>query len=118
MRVAGRAVPGHRSGMIRVAALVLFSLLLASCSDLKVGRDYAPPSPSWVGQPVADFAARNPNATAVHERDSLYIFEKELGYGKCEIVLRTDGEVISSLVNLCPPGTVWLSPPLHQPPSR
>ncbi len=31
----------------------------------------------------------------VHDRASLYVFEKETGYGKCEIVLETNGEVIS-----------------------
>ncbi|MDB5575294.1 MAG: hypothetical protein JWR80_470 [Bradyrhizobium sp.] len=98
--------------MVRLVTLSLVFLTLAGC-DLKIGRDNAPPSPSWIGQPVADFAARNPNATVVYGRDSLHVFEKETGYGKCEIVLETNGEVISRVVNLCPPGTVWLSPPLR-----
>ena len=99
--------------MVRLVTLPLVLLVLAGC-DLKLGRDNAPPSPSWIGQSVTDFAARNPNATAVYDRGSLYVFEKETGYGKCEIVLETNGEVISNLVNLCPPGMVWLSPPLRR----
>lgn len=118
MRVADHAVPGHRPGMVRLAALSLTALLLVGCDEIKLGRENAPPSPSWIGQSVADFAARNPNATVVYERDALHIFERESGYGTCEIVLQTNGEVISGIVNLCPPGAIWLSPPLRQPPAR
>lgn len=104
---------GTVASMLRLIALSLFALVLAGC-DLKLGRDNAPPSPSWIGQSVADFAARNPNAKMIYERDTQRIFEKETGYGSCEILLETNGEVISGIVNMCPPGMIWLSPPLRQ----
>lgn len=100
--------------MLRVASLLVLSLLLAGCGDggFKLGRDNPHPGPGWVGHTVADFAARNPNAKPVYESGSLFVFEKKMGYGSCEITLFMTGETISDVVNGCPPGTLWLSPPL------
>jgi len=103
--------------MLRLASLFLFAALLAGCDGARIGRDNPHPSPGWVGHTVADFAARNPTAQQIYTGDALYIFEKSPGYGKCEIVLKTDGEVITDVVNLCAPGTLWLSPPSHRAPA-
>jgi len=100
--------------MFRVASILLSFALVTGCDGFRVGRDNPQPSPGWVGHTVADFAARNPTARQVYGRDTLYVFEKSPGYGKCEVILKTDGEVISDVVNLCAPGTLWLTPPLHR----
>lgn len=104
-----QAFRGTVLGMTRV---VLFCLLfLVGCTDLKIGRDYASPSPSWIGQPVAEFMARNPNAKSVYEDASLHVFEKMIGYKRCDIGLELDGEVISGVMSTCPSGMLWAAPP-------
>lgn len=106
-RVARHVVPGHDPDMVRVVALCL--LLLASCSGVKTGGNYRPMATSgWVGQPVADFVATNPNAKLVYEDDTLHLFQKSSGYGHCDVAVRTDGEVISEVVTMCPVGMLEL----------
>lgn len=100
--------------MVRVASLLLPLALLTACDGLKVGRDNPQPSPSWVGHTVSDFAARNPAARQIYGQDEIYVFEQSPGYGKCEIILKTNGRVISDVVNLCAPGALWLSAPSHR----
>jgi hypothetical protein len=93
--------------MVRAVALCL--LLLASCSGLKSGGNYRPAATSgWVGRPVADFVATNPTAKLVYEDDTLHLFQKSAGYGHCDVAVRTDGEVISEVVTMCPVGTLEL----------
>jgi hypothetical protein len=100
--------------MLRVTSILLFFALLAGCDGLKVGRDNPQPSPGWVGHTVADFAARNPSAKQIHEEDALYVFENSPGYGKCEVILKTDGRFITDVVNFCAPGSLWLAPPTRR----
>lgn len=100
--------------MLRVTSVLLSLALLTGCDGLKVGRDNPQPSPGWVGHTVADFAARNPAAKQIHEHDAVYVFENSPGYGKCEVILRTDGEFITDVFNMCAPGRLWLAPPSHR----
>ena len=97
--------------MLRVLSVLLSFILLTGCDGFRVGRDNPQPSPGWVGHTVADFAARNPAARQLQGQDAVYGFENSPGYGKCEVILKTDGEVITDVVNLCAPGTLWLTPP-------
>lgn len=100
--------------MVRVASILLSLLLLTACDGFRVGRDNPHPSPGWVGHTVSDFAARNPAIRQIYGQDSLYVFEKSPGYGKCEVILKTDGRLITDVVNLCAPGSLWLAPPSHR----
>lgn len=112
--VAQRRVPRHGHGMLRVVSILLPLALLTACDGFRVGRDNPQPSPGWVGHTVSDFAARNPAARQIYGQDALYVFENTPGYGKCEVILKTNGRVITDVVNLCAPGTLWLSAPSHR----
>lgn len=112
--VVRRRVPRHGHGMLRGASTLLTLALLTACDGFRLGRDNPQPSPGWAGQTVSDFAARNPAARQIYAQDALYVFENTTGYGKCEIILKTDGRVITDVVNLCAPGTLWLSAPSHR----
>ncbi|WP_422031261.1 hypothetical protein [Reyranella sp.] len=100
--------------MLRVASILLSLALLTACDGFRIGRDNPQPSPGWVGHTVTDFAARNPSARQIYGQDAVYVFEKSPGYGKCEVILKTDGRFITDVVDLCAPGSLWLAPPSHR----